>query len=148
MRRIVNCLLRSRSGVSALEFGLIAPVLALLVAGGIDVGNAMQQTLRLEAAARAGAQYAFSRPDDSDGISAAVRTNLQGWGDINIPSPAKVCRCPNGDVVSCQGGSCGSDASATYISVRVTRPFSASTPLSAAIIPAITLSGHVELRLR
>jgi len=148
MNRIANRLARCLRGVSALEFAFVAPVLALLVMGGIDLGNAVQQTLRLEAAARAGAQYAFSRPDDANGITAAIRANLPGWDNIVIPSPAKICRCPNGGTVPCQGGSCGNDAPAIYITVRVTRPFTASTPVSATVIPSTTLSGHVELRLR
>ncbi|MFH5925642.1 TadE/TadG family type IV pilus assembly protein [Roseomonas xinghualingensis] len=148
MNRITKLLVRCRRGVSALEFAFVAPILALLVMGGIDLGNAVQQTLRLEAAARAGAQYAFSRPDDANGITAAIRANLQGWSDITIPLPAKVCRCPNGNTVPCQGSSCGNDVPAIYVSVRVTRPFTASTPISAAVIPPTTLRGHVELRLR
>ncbi|MFC4167051.1 TadE/TadG family type IV pilus assembly protein [Teichococcus aestuarii] len=137
-----------RRGVSLTEFALIAPVLCLLVMGSFDVGNAIQQSLQLEAAARAGAQYAFSRPADSVGITAAIRANLPGWSDISVPDPAMACRCDDGATVSCHGGVCATGTPATYLSIRVSRPFSASTPLAAAVLPAQTLTGHVELRLR
>jgi Flp pilus assembly protein TadG len=137
-----------RRGVSLTEFALIAPVLCLLVMGSFDVGNAIQQSLQLEAAAQAGAQYAFSRPTDSVGITAAIRANLPGWTDITVSSPVMACRCDNGVTVSCNGGVCVTGTPAMYLSIRVSRPFSASTPLAAAALPAQTLVSDVELRLR
>lgn len=144
LTRLRSC----RRGVSLVEFALIAPVVCLLVMGGFDVGNAIQQSLRLEAAAQAGAQYAFSRPTDSAGMVAAIRANLPGWSDITVPSPVAACRCDDGAAVACSGGVCSTGTPAMYLSIRVSRPFSASTPLTAAIMPARTLHGDVELRLR
>ncbi|MDJ0391285.1 pilus assembly protein [Roseomonas sp. E05] len=137
-----------RRGVSALEFALVAPVLALMALGGFDLGNAVLQNLRLEAAARAGAQYAFTRPTDGAGITAAIRANLPGWADITVPDPVVACRCEDGSTVSCTGGSCGTAAPAMYVSIEVNRPFIASTPLTAAVFPSTVLHGHAELRLR
>ncbi|HWX50017.1 MAG TPA: TadE/TadG family type IV pilus assembly protein [Roseomonas sp.] len=137
-----------RRGVSALEFALIAPALALMALGGFDLGNAVLQSLRLEAAARAGAQYAFTRPTDSAGITASIRANLPGWTDITVPDPVVACRCEDGSTVSCTGGSCGTAAPAMYVSIEVSSPFAPSTPLAAAVLPPTTLHGHVELRLR
>lgn len=148
MKRMLSRLRRCRRGVSLLEFALIAPAICLLVMGGFDVGNAIQQSMRLEAAAQAGAQYAFSRPADSAGIAAAIRANLPGWNNITVPTPAPACRCENGTTVACNGGVCGTVAPAMYLSIRVSRPFVASTPLAAAIMPARTLYGDVEIRLR
>jgi Flp pilus assembly pilin Flp len=148
MSKILTRLARCSKGVSALEFALIAPIMALLVMGGFDLGSIVQQSLRLEAAARAGAQHAFSRPSDTAGIAAAIRANLPGWTDITVPSPVQVCRCPDGTSVSCGGALCGTEPPAIYISVQVSRPFTAITPLSATLAPPTTLRGHVELRLR
>ncbi|HWL80344.1 MAG TPA: TadE/TadG family type IV pilus assembly protein [Roseomonas sp.] len=143
LSRLWHC----RRGVSALEFALVAPVLALVALGGFDLGNAALQSLRLEAAARAGAQYAFSRPADSTGILAAVRGNLPGWTNVTVPAPVLACRCDNGTTVSCSGGTCGAGTPATYVTIAVSRPFAASTPLAAAILPSMTLQGHAEFRL-
>lgn len=48
---------RSEDGASALEFGLIAPVLVLLVFGIMSFGILFAQTLALNNAARQGARY-------------------------------------------------------------------------------------------
>lgn len=144
LARLAAC----RRGVSALEFALVAPTLALMALGGFDLGNAVLQRLQLEAAARAGAQYAFSRPTDSAGIVAAIRANLPAWTDVTVPDPVVACRCEDGSTVSCTGGTCDPGAPAMYVSVEVNRPFAASTPLAAAVLPPTVLHGHVEIRLR
>ena len=48
---------RDRHGVAALEFALIAPALALLTVGIIDVGRMMWTASTLDHAARQGARY-------------------------------------------------------------------------------------------
>jgi len=48
-------LFRDRRGVAALELASILPVLAITLMAVIDLGDTIQQNLRLEAAARAGA---------------------------------------------------------------------------------------------
>lgn len=48
---------RSQSGAAAVEFGLIAPVLVLLVFGIISFGILFAQTLALDNAARQGARF-------------------------------------------------------------------------------------------
>ncbi len=49
---------RDRSGVAALEFAFIAPVLILLTVGIIDVGRMMWTASTLDHVAREGARYA------------------------------------------------------------------------------------------
>ncbi|KAA2211299.1 TadE/TadG family type IV pilus assembly protein [Teichococcus oryzae] len=145
--RILARLRRCRRGVSALEFALVGPVLALLALGGFDLGNAALQSLRLAAAARAGAQYAFTQPTDSAGITAAIRANLPGWTDVTVPAPVLVCRCEDGTSVNCAGGACGGIPPALYVTLAATRPFTASTPLTATLFPALVLQGRAEFRL-
>lgn len=48
----------SQSGVSAVEFALIVPVLVLLMLGSFDFAQGFQEKQRLASAAHAGAQYA------------------------------------------------------------------------------------------
>ena len=143
--------LRGRKGVSALEFGLVAPVLILVLLGAFDLGNALQQSIRLESAARAGAQHAFAYPGDEAGITAAVRANLAGWSDVVVQRPVRVCRCPDGAAVDCSVGTCGGGTGVpiTSISVTVTRPFAGISPLTAPLLPSLTtLTGNVEIRLQ
>ena len=150
-RRPAATALQSTRGVSALEFAFVAPVIVLALLGAFDLGNAIQQSMRLESAARAGAQRAFAYPSDRAGIVTAVRNNLPAdWTDVTVRVPARVCKCDDGTTVDCSTGICaGSTASPiTYISVTVTRPFSFASPFIASLLPSLTtLTGNVEIRL-
>jgi Flp pilus assembly protein TadG len=107
---------RDRRGASALEFGAVGAVLAGLLLGVWDVGNAVQQQIRLTEALRAAAEYARSFPTDSTGISDAVTRALpSGWTNVTV----SVCAAPT---CTPQG----------FISLSASRPF------SAALIRSIT----------
>lgn len=47
----------SRRAVAAVEFALIAPILVALLGGAVDLGRAVERGIKLENAARAGAQW-------------------------------------------------------------------------------------------
>lgn len=94
-------------GASIVEFALIAPVLALLVMGALDLSRAYRMQIRLENAAREGAQYAQIEPnrvnctgdDDVPGavlredpdlatlpnFSVEVWTDTEGYSDLALP---------------------------------------------------------------
>jgi Flp pilus assembly protein TadG len=80
--------LRDRHGTSAVEFCVVAPLVLMAFALVADLGNAVQQSLRLETAARAGAQYALTFPTDAAAIQAEVRRALPDWGDVTVEVPA------------------------------------------------------------
>ena len=84
---------RWRRGSSAIEFALLAPFFALIAIGAYDLGNAVQASMRLERAARAGAQYALVYPRDLSGIQSAVRAAWPALGAANVPTPTVSCAC-------------------------------------------------------
>jgi Flp pilus assembly protein TadG len=131
-----------RRGVAAVEFAVILPVLAVALMGTIDLGSAIQQALRLEAAARAGAQYAMSTPTDQAGIESAVRNALTGWDDVTVQPAAMSCVCPGSGAVSCSSTTCGA-ALQRYVSIVVTRSFSGLLLADLTI-----LQGDMTLRIR
>ncbi len=131
-----------RRGVAAVEFAVILPVLAVALMGTIDLGSAIQQALRLEAAARAGAQYAMSTPTDQAGIESAVRNALTGWDDVTVQPAAMSCVCPGSGAVSCSSTTCG-PAVQRYVSIVVTRSFS-----GLLLADLTTLQGDMTLRIR
>jgi len=145
-----RALFRCRRGASAVEFAFIAPVMVLLLAGLADIGAAMHQAIRLENAARAGAQFAMSFPTDQAGITAAARVALGGSGTgTTVTAFAPFCACPGGGtaVVSCEGTPCAGAPSGTYVAVTVTRPFSAIVGLGGFVLPS-TLRGDAVARVR
>lgn len=135
--------LRDRHGGAALEFAFLTSVLVLIMLGVVDLGNAAQQTIRLETAARAGAQYALGYPRDRAGIEEQVRTALAGWTDITIAPAVLCCVCPTDPSVTCDNESRCSTRTERYMTISVTRPF---RPLLVRTLT--TLSGRVELRFR
>lgn len=146
IRRALRSVLRDRGGVAALEFVIVMPVLALIMVATADLGNALQQSIRLETAARAGAQYALSYPSDDTGITAQVRNSLIGWADgsdITIGTPTLRCVCPGNASVTCANEDACSATTQQFITVSVTRPHA---PL--LITQLTTLQGRAEVRLR
>lgn len=130
-----------RRGIAAVEFGLIAPVLVLVLLSVADLGNALQQSQRLTAAARAGALYAASFPTDAAGVQATVQGMLPGWQDVTVPSPAISCECPGSGAVDC-AAACAAGLQ-RFISVSASRPFAALLWRGLS-----RLEAHVALRLQ
>lgn len=55
---------RDESGVSAVEFALVVPVLLISLLGVVDIGNVVYQRADMEAALRSGIQYFMNGGDD------------------------------------------------------------------------------------
>ena len=111
-----------RRGVSALEFALVAPVLALLLFGTYDVANVVQTSIRLERAARAGAQYAAANAADMEAVRARV---IAAWPELtaaDVPLPTLTCECASA-VVSCNE-SCGTAGPVRTVTITASRTLS------------------------
>jgi len=148
--RALRALIRCRRGASAAEFGIIAPAMVLLLAGIADIGAAMQQAIRLENAARAGAQFAMSFPTDQAGIATATGAALGTAGaGATVVASAPFCACPGAgtSTVSCEGTPCAGEPAGTYVTVTVTRPFSAIVGVGGFVLPS-TLRGDAVTRVR
>ena len=88
---------RSERGASAVEFGLVVPILLLLVLGIVEFGHAFQVQGTLSAAAREGARSMALRNDQvhaKDAVQEAASALNPGITDaqITITPPA----CPAG----------------------------------------------------
>jgi Flp pilus assembly protein TadG len=95
--RRVAAALRDRRGVSAIEFGVIVPVIVVIVLGTYDIGNLVRVRMKLAEAAFAGGQYAVAFPMDTDGIARTVKAALPaGWTGVRITGPTTACACWSG----------------------------------------------------
>ena len=141
--KIPERLCRDRRGVSALEFAIVAPVMAMLLFGAYDFSNAAQQQIQLQEAVRAGGAYAISRPTDVTGIQNAVAGALPGGRQLVGGVAAVSCSCmdPGSGALSALPGCLATDldscsaTSAKAISITATTTYTALTPLFAAAIP-------------
>jgi Flp pilus assembly protein TadG len=104
-------------GTVSIEFALILPFLALLLAGLIDLGYASYESMEVQSAAEAGAQYASTNSWDTTAISNAVTSATEVSGITAMPAPSQFCACADGGVltaVSCVSTCGGGLAPSTY----------------------------------
>src|SRR5437763_17019393 len=106
-RRIAS-FIRSTAGNAAVEFGVVAPILVTLVAGTADLGLLANRKVTLDAAVRAGGEYARFDPTDATTIKALVT----GYASFSPPVTAQLldksgaattgpfCECDDGGATS------------------------------------------------
>jgi Flp pilus assembly protein TadG len=148
LRRFLSRPGHEASGAAAVEFGLIVPVLALMVVAVGDIGLGVVRKMQVENAVQLGAAYAVVHGFDSSAISAIVTA-----GDSTIsasPPPALSCGCAAGSsvtAVSC-GSTCPGGATAgTYVTVSAQTTY--STTVSYGVAPSsYDLSAQSTVRLQ
>ena len=94
--------LRDERGASAVEFGLVLPILLILVLGIIEFGHAFQVQGTLSAAAREGARAMALRNDQAearDAVQEAAEVLDPGVTDAQIEIDPGVCPVDGGEDV-------------------------------------------------
>jgi len=112
-------------GTASIEFALIVPLLALMVAGLFDLGYAAYESMVVQAAAEAGAQYASTNTWNATAIANAVTSSTELSGISATPAPSQFCACATGGTlaaVSCTSTCTGGGTPGTYglINAQVT----------------------------
>jgi Flp pilus assembly protein TadG len=152
----LGALARDCRGVSAIEFGIAAPIFLAALSPVTDLGLAFSQQIRVNQAVEAGTQYASSNPYNGSTWPTNVQNAMLNATTLSI-SPSvgsETCGCPNaantaivtgsnGSPPSCSGScSDGSapgyyvtiSASLTYTSVMPYSILGTSTPLSSQAV--------------
>lgn len=140
-------------GSVAVELALLAPVLAGMLIGIVDIGTYIHQKMQLQSAARAGAQYAIQsdgNAEDTAGISAAVTASADLDAGFSITSVA-FCGCADGtettvSVTGCGGTCAGGDNPALSVRVTVTNTFTPIFPYP-GLPDSLDLQGQTSLRV-
>jgi len=93
MSRFLSCLgrfLSERKASAGIEFGIVAPLLGLILGGAVDLGGVVFVKFRLDNAVSAGANYAIVNgakvnSSDSESLASSIATILQnsGAGAVN-----------------------------------------------------------------
>lgn len=102
--RNVTSAWRSESGVSAIEFALLGPILILLALGLWDFGRTFAEASRLASAARAGAQSAILSTAHSADFAAIEEAARRDAGDVDGDISVDIsreCACADGKPVLC-----------------------------------------------
>jgi Flp pilus assembly protein TadG len=136
------------SGTAAAEFGLIVPVLALMVVAVADIGLGVVRKMQVEDAVQLGAAYAVVHGFDASAISTIV---TGGASTISAsPPPALSCGCAGGSsvtTVDC-GSTCPGGATAgTYVTVSAQATY--DTTLNYGVVSSsYSLSAQSTVRLQ
>jgi Flp pilus assembly protein TadG len=111
LRHILARATGDTSGVAAIEFGIIVPILALMVVATVDIGAGFYFKMQVEDAAQAGAAWAMKNGFDASAISSAVTSAVSAPAISVSPAPVQFCGCASVSSIStvacgttCSGG--------------------------------------------
>lgn len=148
-RTDLRALGRDEAGASAVEFALLAPVLALLLAGTIDSTVLILRNMEVRAAAQAGADYALAKGWDAASVATAVTKATNSPLTISAtPAPTVANGCIQGfDIVAPPGAACAdSSTPGRYVTVNAQAPFQPLVPLP-GVFAAKTLTARAVVRI-
>lgn len=153
MRGLVRFLARwgaDRSGIAAIEFAALAPVLLLMVVGSLDLSGALRERMAIGHVLRAGAQVAMADPGAAS-VQAAMSGTAEGFSLGATAGPRtltltaqRICACPGAPdtAVACSTVCTGSQP--TYIRYTL----QAEKLYDAALVPDMRYSGTLEVQIR
>jgi Flp pilus assembly protein TadG len=138
----------SEAGIAAIEFGLLAPFLVLLLVAATEIGSSIYQAMQAQNAAEAGAVYVSKHGFEVIGISNAVVNATTAAGITAIPVPSQFCGCPIASgitemacIASCADGS----APGQYVRINARVTHTPLISLSSLVIPA-SFTGQAIVR--
>ena len=140
-------MIKCRRGAIAVEFALIAPILAATTIGLFEYFGATKQAMQLENAARAGAQYAMSYPADGPGIQQAILGSGYVSADGLSTTVNQFCECPNGASISCSDTCIGGTLPNVYMQVSLSQP-AQSILVASGVMSGYTVNGSAIMRVR
>jgi len=140
---------QDRTGVTAIEFAIIAPVMVLMFICMADLGLGVYTDMQVNNAAQYGTEYALAKGYDSSAITTAVK-NSSSLSNATV-SPTEFCGCPgsSGVITNSCNASCsdGGGKSGTYVQVAVSSTY--TTMLRYPGLPSsYSLSAQSTVRLQ
>ena len=139
---------KSRAGATAVELGLVLPVMALLVVGAADFARLFYTAIEVANAARAGVQFGTQSngaTGNLDGMKKAATDDAKQVANMTVTA-ARRCQCADGTAVDCITGDCGSyGAPQIYVTVTAQKTFNTVVPYP-GIPPSINLNKTAIMR--
>lgn len=144
---------RSADGLAAIEFGLLAPILTLVLLASIDLGLAYSSQIKVQQAAQAGAQYALLHGFDSTKVSSAV-TAATALSVNATPAPTQTCGCLSGASVTLSGTppcttTCANGLTpGIYVQVNANASYTPLLPYASVLSNPTTLTAEALVRIQ
>jgi len=137
-------------GAVSVEFVIIAPTLALMLACTLDLGVGIYRKMQVQNAAQAGAAYAVLHGFTASSIQNAVTSATNFAGVSASPTPNEFCGCASSSGVTAAtcASTCSSGSSpGTYVTVSAQGTY--STLLPYPIVPnSYSLSAQATVRIQ
>lgn len=154
-RRLGAC----RRGNSAVEFGLAVPFLVLLAFGAFDYGRAYAESVRLNGAARAGAQQSLYDSNAWENTDLAEQSALEEYaGHALTPDEiaamavtaagSAFCACTAGATVACSATCPGGSSPGQFVSVAMSTTVPLTLPYPWEGSDELTVDGQAVVRVR
>jgi Flp pilus assembly protein TadG len=138
------------SGVAAIEFGIIVPILVLMTVATVDLGMGFYRKMQVEGAAQAGAEWAIRHGFNISSISNAVTSATSAPGISVSPAPIQFCGCASGSGITTAtcGNTCSGGVQAgTYTTVSAQMTYNPILPYG--FLPSTyNLSSQSTVRLQ
>lgn len=131
-------LARCRRGVAAVEFGLLVPILLIIMLGIVNYGLVMFNKMELVSAARSGTQLALADYTDTTSIKDAVVNATSLSLDTSNVTTTQFCEC-SGTSITCGDSTCPNEI---YLTVTVSDDFDLLL-----VSTTLTLSGSSTVRV-
>lgn len=116
------------SGIAAVEFAFLAPILLFILIGTIDVGLYMNDKMRLEAISRAAVEYLIVTRDEETVMEEVIAPYYDSLGEVGWEASFEletemICECEGGEPVECALGFCPDegDYKRRFYQVNVTK---------------------------
>lgn len=148
-----------RKGSTAVEFGLTVPLLVLLAFGAYDYGSAYVEGVRLNGAARAGAQQALYNAQDWQNTAQMEQVALEEYAGhaltaeeiavMPVAAAAQAfCACTGGATLACTATCPGGAAPGQFVSVTLSNATPLTLPYPWAAGATVQVDGQAVVRVR
>lgn len=130
------------------ELALIAPLMAVLLVGLVEVGRYANFSVVVSNAARAGAQYGAQNlvtANDAAAMANAAQADAQNLAGLTATG-SHFCTCANGATSTCQSTDCAGSHRLLYVQVDTSDTFSSLLHLP-GMLNSLQIKGHSVMRV-
>ena len=153
--RKVTSFAHAQGGAIAVEFGMIFPLILVMLLGIIEVSTAISANLSVQAAARAGAHFGLAKPPVQGNVTPivnAVKAALPAQWITDTEAPAEIsanllCECELTGPVQCGVQCAAGEQTLTHLQVNVAKLY---TPLVTLryFSPTFKFQNSTQVRLK
>lgn len=133
-------LIRSQSGVAAIEMGLLTPIILIGFLLMLDVGIAVAERMDLDRNVRAGVQAVMALTNDPKDVKDLVLASTNGTPNVSV-AVSKTCACGN-SAAPCNSLCSADEPPSVFLNI------SASKPYTGLILPTFNLGSQTHVQLR